>query len=813
MTLAAPAYGQGRRPGGPGGPGGGGTIEGSIIDSSSREPLASATVAVWNAADSTLVTGAIAERDGGFSIGGVRPGDYYVKITYVGYLPRVIGGLTLRPGAMRVALGAVALAANSGLGNEVTITADREFMTIAIDKTIYKTSDIQVAAGGNTTDLLRNIPSIEVDQEGNVSLRGNQNVAIMINGRSMIMSGDALVNFLRGLPADAVERIEVIPNPSAKYDPEGMSGIINIVMKQENNRGLNGGVNGSAGTLGQYNVGGNINYGQGPWNIFANYGFNIGSHGGGGTRFRENRLVEPSTFLSQTSRNDNDRRSHNLSTSVDYAIDSASSLSAAASFNANGGTSEGLATNVEMDEARIPTGGFERTTDGESDEVGMDYRLGYKWVAEAARHELSADLRYATEIDEDHDLYLNQDLAPDGTHENDTPQRQRTRDDDKDAELSFQVDYVRPLGESARIEAGYKGELESVRRTYFSESYDYPTSAYLPDVEINNSFIYDQWLHSTYAIVGMEAGDIGAQVGLRAEQADTKFDLTTTGQTFENSYFSLFPSAFLTYKPADAILLKASYGKRITRPRTRTLNPFSSSEDPLFRRSGNPYLRPEYTHSFEFTVSHFTDRTTVTLTPYFRHTTDIIRRFERFDSSGVSISTFENFSESDSYGADLTGTLRMGEAFTGFVSLSAYRVVTDAGNVEAGLGSDAFTWSARANITLQIIKGLDLQMSHFYRPPMDIEGGRMGSHSMTDLSLQQKVFGDRGRIGLRLSDPFNMRGFDVVRDDATFFQETHRKWDSRSLNLNFSYTFGSPDKSRRARPQDRPGGDSDMEME
>jgi hypothetical protein len=233
-SAQAPRGGTG---GGPGGaPGAGGTIAGTVVDSATGEPLRVATVAIFSAIDSTMITGALTERDGGFSIAGLRPGSYYARISFLGYALRFVEGISISRGEPNVTLGRIELSPDAVKGQEVSVTARRDFMTVEIDRTSYKAADMPVAAGGNATDVLRNIPAIEVDVDGNVSLRGNQNVVVLLNGRTLSMSGDALTSFLQNLPANSIDRIEVIPNPSAKYDPEGMSGIINIVLKEQGSR-------------------------------------------------------------------------------------------------------------------------------------------------------------------------------------------------------------------------------------------------------------------------------------------------------------------------------------------------------------------------------------------------------------------------------------------------------------------------------------------------------------------------------------------------------------------------------------------------
>jgi len=773
-----------------------GRVDGTVADSASGKSLPGATIAIWSAADSMLVTGAIAERDGGFAVTGLMPGEYYVKITYVGYVPRVIGGISLKPGNLRADLGRVSLLLDAARQEEITVTAERDFMTVGIDRTIYKTGDLAVASGGNATDVLRNIPSVEVDANGQVSLRGNQNVAIQLNGRPMILRGDALTNFLRSLPADAVERVEVVTNPSAKYDPEGMGGIINIVLDQSTSRGLSGGFNGSASSNRNYGAGLNLAYGSGPWNIFGSYSFNFHGQDGSSDRYRRSLLDGPSSVLEQATENDGDYPGHSVNASADYTTGASTfSLSAVAGLNSG----SGMMTNRTriLDDGGTLVGRYDRSAAEERESVPMDYRLGYKLVAEPGKHELNAEARWGREHSDITVDYIQNNLALDGSPGDSLPLRQRSSEDHTISNYAFQLDYFRPIWEGSRLETGYKGEVERTEGDYRFDEFDHAADRFMKVDGLSNSHDYRREVHAVYGTLGQEFGDFSAQFGVRLEQALTRFDALSTAESFDNDYFSVFPSAFLNYKADEALQFKASYSRRIQRPWIQSLDPTINFVDPTFRFSGNPNLQPEYTDSYELGMVWFAEGASVTLTPFYRRTTDVIRRYDVTDSSGVSTVTFLNFDENESYGVDLIGSGRVGDWMNAFAAVSGYRTVTDAGNIRDELGSEGFIWMLRGNASFVLMQGLDLQVSFFYRAPMNIEAGHIDSWSMLDFSIQQRVFGEHGRIGLRVSDPFKWMGFSVVRDDDRFYQTFAQNWNSRGVFLNFSYNFGAQDRMQR----------------
>lgn len=794
------AQNPGRRPGaGAGAPSG--AISGTIADSASGEAVPGATVAVWRVADSTLATGAIAKPDGGFAIEGLRPGAYYLKVTALGYVPLTVPDIRLTREAPRADLGTLVLIVDESVTDQVTVTAQRSDVEFRADRTIYNVENQPINAGGNAVDVLKNVPQVEVDIDDNISLRGSQNVVVLVNGRSIPLTGEALAGYLKGLSAEGIRSIEVIPNPSAKYDPDGMAGIVNIVLadnrKKEN---LSGNLTVGAGSNNGYNASGSLNAGIGRLNVFGSYSFRYDERESEGTLFRENRLLDPVTFLDQTSENHRIDRSHVVNTSLEYALSATSSLTASALLNVGSETSGGFVNYTMLDDSREIASQTTRFSPGTERETSMDYSLGYRWIKEPSRHELTAEARYSVDDEEELEYYSERSRGVVDT----IVELQNTRGDEGNTRMSFQIDYVMPLGESGGLQAGYKGELNSLDNALFSETFDPALGEFTPDIDRNNEFIYDQQIHALYAIVDRKFGRFDAQIGLRAEQAMTDFNLTTTGETFDKEYFSLFPSGALAYELDDARRLRLSYSKRISRPRVWSLNPFPQYDDRLNLRIGNPYLDPEYTHSVELGFNQFAPWGTFGVSPYFRRTTDRIERFLTIDTNGITTLTQANFDYSDSYGAEFVGTYRIREKLTGFVNLSLYRVVLNGESVDADLSNDAIGWSARVNGTWTIVPGLDLQASYFYRAPAGISNGKMKAMHSADIAVKKSLFDDQASLSLRVSDPFNTRGFGMWRDDPEYYIESNRSHNSRAAWLSFAWNFGQETrKSQRRRGEER----------
>lgn len=804
--ILAPAFAQPRFPMPQG------TVSGVIVDGASDQGLARATVALRYTSDSSLATGILTEKDGSFAINGVRPGSYFARISYVGYTIRFVD-VTVGEGVSRTDLGRIELM-SAPTGGTVNVTAQREFMTVEVDRTTYKAADILTAQGGTATDVLRNIPTIEVDIDGKISLRGNQNVVVLINGRPSMLSGDQLAGFLRSLPSSAIDRVEVIPNPSAKYDPDGVSGIINIILKtgKDGDRGLSGGVNASIGTTDNYGIGGNLGWGEGPWNIFASYGLNINTRDIEGNRAHQNYFLTPQNIVTEVDAGRNRNTGHVLNGTVDYQLDEQNSLSFTGFYTIGNNSSDNRGVYLDSIVGNLTPRHYERPTSTRGDNSNMDYRLSYRWTKETSKHELSIEGRYGVDNSLDDGSYIERDLTSGGEVSDSTPSRQSTRNDDDRRNGSAQIDYTVPIGEGGRLEAGYKGEVINLDGTVYSESFDYGPGEFLPDTAVNNQFGYDRSVHAAYFNYNHQFGDFGVQGGLRVEQALTTFDAKTTHQSFENDYFSLFPSGFITWKPVDELQLKASYSRRVQRPNVWSLNPFPSFDDPLFLRQGNPNLKPEYTDAYEASATWFHPLGIITLNPYYRRTTDAINRYERIDSNGVTTLTWENYSDGSSSGADAVATLRAG-GLSVFGSVSLYRYVTDGTNLEDDFKMDDISWSTRFNASMELPEGFNVQATWFYRAPIEIPGGQIDAFTMTDLAVQKKLLDDRLRLGIRASDIFNTMKFSITRQTDRFLQDITRRWGARQVTFTVSYTFGAQDKRRRDRAPQTGREFNPMDME
>ncbi|WP_420125764.1 TonB-dependent receptor domain-containing protein [Longimicrobium sp.] len=804
----------GMRPGGPGAAQQqGGTVRGTVLNPEGQ-PVNGGQVAVWSAADSTLVTGAVARPDGTFRIDGLRPGRYYLRVSALGYSTATTSVVAITPQAREADVGTVRLAAGAVVLEGLTVTAEAAPAGFAPDRNTYSTRDMPATAGGNATDVLQNVPAVEVDQDGKVSLRGNQNVAVQINGRPSPMTGDQLGNFLRQLPANMVDRVEVIPNPSARYEPEGMAGIINIVLKQNADLGLSGGVILGGGTGGRYNGSGNLGWQAGDLTLFGSYGFRHDERSSEGLNYLERYTAAGSTPFSRLNQDIlgvGGMTSHIFNGSADYKLTARDVLSATTMFSMGDHANDTENRYRELDGA----GATLRNYVGENrlgfNDLTMDGSLSWKRTITPQRHELSTELRFNRGDNEIENRFSEYPVNIDNNLPVEAdPALQNLLTDALNTTLSFQADYTRPFGERTKLETGYKGTRRTLDNELDVTEFDYGTDTWVNNALRSNAFEYDETVHAGYGVLNQGVGKVDLQAGLRVERTDREFFLENTGETYPKGYWSFFPSGLASFSIDDQQQLRFSYSRRIQRPDTRILNPFGFNEDQRNRFVGNPALEPEYTHALELAYQRSLPFGSFQLTPFFRRTENAIRRIREFRAD-TTISTFANLATSDSYGADANASVRMGKV-SGFASVSAFRQVTAAGNVGDNFSSDGIGWSARVSGNVQLTPRLDVQGFLMYRAPMDVEQGRMGSFVMSTLALRQKVMGEKGSLSLRVVDPLNRMGFSMETNDPLYFQLNERRFGARAAYLTFSYNFGQTPRLRNRPPAEAPEAQSPNPM-
>ncbi len=783
-----------------------GEIHGRVVNAANETPIGIATVDVTDSGTVALRAHTSTDVAGSFRVQGLPPGRYRIRIIALGYAPRELTPVAIGPASPSVDVGTVSLTAAALVLQPLQVTGRKQDVELAPDRNIYAVRDMPTTRGGTALDVLRNVPAVDVDIDNVVSLRGNTGVVLQINGRPSPLKPAQLGNFLAQLPADMVDKVEVIPNPSARENPEGEAGIINIVLKQNAAEGRSGGLTIGGGTTGHADVGGNLGYERGPLSLYGSYGFLRDNRPRRDTIFRENDYQAPLTFLEEAGLRTQVPLAHTLTGSAGYHLGRHDELSADIDYSTRTEAETYSLLYRDLDSVRALTGLSDRLTRGTNHEFNLDATLAYKHGFPQKGHKLSSELRLVRAREGGPSWVVARTLLPDGTP-SDTSALETQDAWEHPDENSLKVDYVRPLSSLVRVETGYRGSLQRFHTTLWTQVFDTAQAAYVPDSTRISDFTYDQVVHAAYGILDAQRGKVLLQGGVRVERATTRFHLKTSGATYDNPYNSVFPSGLIAYNIDDTHQVKLSYSTRIRRPDdTDVLDPTPHYLDPLNISRGNPYLRPEYIRALELGVQRTADRMTLQVTPFFRHTVDAVRTLRTLDNAGVMTRTFANVATSDAYGTDVTIALKGGR-LSGFAGASAFRQVSNAANLGPGLSAKTFGWTTRTNATFRASSTIDVQALLSYQAPMTVEQGRNASRTRFTLAARKKLMEDRMSIALRVIDPFNAFRESSTTIDPRFYQVSDRRRAIRGLLLSVNWTFGKPHEEQNREPNDLGEGD------
>ncbi|MDB4885957.1 MAG: TonB-dependent receptor [Gemmatimonadetes bacterium] len=803
-TMTAPAHAQasGAPPRAPSA--GPGEIRGRITEIGTGRGIGSGSITVRRGADSSFVSGALPGADGSFRVEGLAPGRYSVRIRALGFAP-VVHPAEVTMAQPVVDLGAVVVShvsAQQLAGQE--IVAEREDVALAPDRNSYSTKNMATASGGTAVDVLRNVPSVEVDGTNNVSLRGNSNVVVQINGRPSPLKGEQLGNFLAQLPASAVKNVEVATNPSAKNDPEGTAGIINIVLNQEAELGLSGGFTAGTGTTGAVSLSGNVGKQQGPLIVLVSGNFFRDSRAMSGTTARTNLAVPRPAFVDGLSAGTQKPFGGGMTLRSEYRFSKLDALSFdAMAFGGRFGGSS-LTAWSDYDAARNLTARYDQFTDNAFRNNSQDYTLAFRRTAPPTASSLSSELRYSNNANTG-TVNLNGTLL-----EGDLSTLAGVLLNERDATIghfpswSLQTDLTRPLGTGTKLETGFKGTARHTANDFSAAYLDPTIDEYVAAPARASAFDYRERIGAVYGVLSRQVDKAQLQAGLRGEEAASTLGVATLARSYDKHYGSVFPSAIASWNFTAMRQAKISYSRRITRPDPFQLSPIENryASRAVFR--GNPALNPEYTNALELGLQEARGWGSVQLNPYLRRSTSAVRFISFVDSTGVTVSTFDNVASTTTLGTDLNVNVRHG-ALTLFGGGSAYRYSSDARNLSRDLSARAFVWALRGNLTYKASPLTDVQLFANYRAPQVTEGGRQDAFVFMNAALRHKLWGEQGNIALRVADPFNLMKFGSRTESLQAVELSERRFGQRGVFLTITRNFGQQLKLR-PRQDDQPQG-------
>ncbi|MFO8066567.1 MAG: TonB-dependent receptor [Bacteroidales bacterium] len=768
------------------------TIKGFVYDSMTEQPMEYATVSLFKADDNSLVTGTITDVNGFFRLKDLGDEVYRMEVTFIGYKTKVVDEVDLTAQSGTYDLGIIMIEPTDAALDEVVIAADRPTMTYKIDKKVINVSEQHASASGTAIEVLENVPSITVSIEGDVSLRGSSSFTVLVDGKPSILDANDLLN---QIPASQIENIEIITNPSARFDPDGVAGIINIVMKKQRLQGLNGVVNVSGGTHSRYGGDFLINYRRERLNYYLGADYNQRGFFGESVR-RNETYGNDSTFLHGTGDFERGGYSWGFRGGLDFNINPKNTFSI--SYRMGDRQRQSLNNMLyeewtSADPDRISYSSYEEGSRG-----GFSHRLNmdYKKIFNNEDHNILAQVVLSKRDFKEYSLNYLYDENEDITS------GQQATEEGPGSSYTIMLDYTLPLNETHKLEAGYHTRIRLSEEEYNMEQYNTEIPGFETDDFYSKYVEYENNLYSLYSTFSGEMGSLGYQFGLRGEYTDRFIDLVNETDDYELTRWDYYPTVHFSYELPKKQQMMTSYTRRLQRLRGWYLEPFYTWRDAYNVRIGNPGLDPEYIDSYELSYQNRFNNNVFSFDLYYRVTHNKIERvrsvFDEYDN--VLLTTFENVGKDYSLGTEIMFSLEplswwnvdlMGNIYD-------YRLVGELDGED--FSAKSFNWNLRLNNNIRIGKNTRLQLMGMYYSPSVMAQGRRSDFFMVNTAIKQDFFQKSLSLTLQVRDVFSTMGRESVYEDTGFYSYSRWAPDTPIVTLTASFRINNY-RQRQGRPQ------------
>lgn len=785
-----------------------GIVSGRLSDAANNQPLQFATVSLIKKSDNLAAKSILTDMQGNFKLDHLPDGFYLLKATYVGYITYTKDSILITSKRKLHQLAPIKMKVAKGLLKEVSIKALRNAIQLGVDRKVFSVDQSLVSQGGSATDLLGNVPSIQVDVDGNINLRGSSNVRVLINGKPSALTGGNVTDILQSIPASAIEKIEVITNPSSKYDPEGQTGIINIVLKKNARLGYNGSASFSAGNQHTYNGNLNLAYQNKKINIYGNYSYRTADRDGNG--YTNKTTFDPLNgpiYQNQIADQTYNYVSHNIRAGIDINLDPKTTLGFSGNINLRNRVRAAFGDTKTFNSTGVLTqltSQNDRTYNTGNRNLDFSTDFDHKYKKEG--RELTANIGYSNGNEGNNEYQHNifNYYTPPAFRQH----LQTNVNLETGYELNLQADYTTPLGHNNKLDAGYRSTFSQNDNGNDIDSLD-NHSVYVPDGDLTNHFLYQEQVHAVYSTYQQQFGQYGIQGGLRIEDARIHTLLRDNNERHEQDYFRVYPSIFLSDKLGDNQSLQLSYTRRVSRPRDHQISPFLDKSDPFSYQQGNPNLKPEDTHSFELSYINYWKTLTLTSSVYYRLTNDNIQHIRTPIDTAVTLSHYENIKSAENSGFELIARINPTQNFdlTGNVNIYYSHLQGDA---DFDLpSSSGLAWNANLTANFKPVKKLGIQLRGDYTAPELVSQGRHRAMYGLDGGLRYEIT-KALNFSASIRDAFNSRKYGSITDYTTgqfpYHSESVRRFQTRSMIFTLSYHFGSmPDQKKNKKGNDQLG--------
>lgn len=792
-----------------------GTVKGKVRDKANDEALQFVNVTITKVGEARMLKGGITDEAGAFTLNDIPYGQYTLTVSYMGY-KTLTRDVTLTRENSTENFRVLYLSEDAQTLSEVTVTGQRSAMRLEVDRKSFDVSQDILNAGGAASDVLENIPSIEVDNDGNISLRGNTSVEVWINGKASGLTSDNRAEILQQLPAESIDRIEVIDNPSAKFSAEGSAGIINIVLKKDRKAGYYGSLQAGGDTRGGGNLSGNINYNSSLIEAYANVGFRHRSNKGGGMSRQE--YLNTNTYQNYDLTNKN--RGNNLFSRAGFTLHltSKDDLSLGGMMMIGGHNNRSTTPyHYGTIGAQTDTKTMTRRTLGDGSMNIFHGEMGYRHNF-TDKHFLDFNASYNRfKMDEDNfyqdsTVYIAEPQPTDYSFQS-RPQHINNHS------WEVKLDYENQLSEALKLQAGYQGNFnrENSPQESFTDSGSWSGTNQVEDKDYYNRFKYDNNIHAAYLTASLQLGKFGLMAGLRGEywrvktesyDYDQEHDASLRDKPYTKDFFQLFPSLFLSYQLPHDQQLQLNYTRRLRRPWGGELNSFRNTRDASMVQFGNPELTPEYSNSFSMNYLKTWTQHSLLLSAYYRPTTDVIQRVSyQSATDGLMYQTNRNVAKSQSTGVELTVKNKIGKrldlttsANAYYYKLNGFSYVID-GQTVSGSGDSNFTWNARMQGSLILPYDISVQLTGRYRAREVVTQGYRKANYSLDMGVKKNFFDKAFTLSLNVKDIFDSRKFDIYTSSDTFWRHQKNWRSGRKATLTLTWNFGNM-KAKKPRHDD-----------
>lgn len=779
---------------------GSGTIKGKIESKADKKPIEYASIMVYSLPDSLLITGTLTLPDGTFRIEKLSKGNYYLVAYFMGFQKKMISTLKIDTKTQVVDCGTITLEGINITLEDVDIVEQKNFVEYKLDKKVISASQKMDAKGGSVVNLLENTPSIQIDIEGNVLLRGSENFTVLVDGKPTSLSGN---DVLKQIPANTVENVEIITNPSAKYDPAGTSGIINIIMKKNFQKSTSALINGSIGTFHNYSGDFNLNHRTSKINLFLN---GNGAHNGSypyNTMESTFILGDSSRHTSQTESRSQKVTPYSFKAGLDWYINPNSTLFLEYNWGFWGMnlyiptyTTETFSTetpsNYSITDSKLEIGGFYHNAsivhDLKIDTSGQNLKTSFvvaTWNGE--------------NITDVNDFITKEDFetVTDGIHH-------ISKRDDQTKAYQLKLDYSLPINKSSMLEVGYQGNLRDVYSGYSIKFQDFDTQQW-EDLPYNHHKMkYSQNIQAIYATFNTHWKSFEFLFGLRGEYYGRNLTILDNDIKYPISVYNLFPTIHISKQFKKNYQLQVSYSRRVNRPREWNLYPFPVYSDRYISQVGNPNLMPEITDSYEINLMKQLKKGFVSLECFYRQTNNAFSRNMNLDSNGVILVIVENLDKVFAYGSELSTNLRFTKWYNLYasVSLYSYNVSQIAGNQI--VNNRSYNSDFALNNTFRLPKNFKIQLVGFYNAPKATSQGEIAEMYGVNISVGKEFFNQKLSINMTARDIFRTANFKIVTDTPQLKSTFYMKNNYPILVLNITYKFNNYKRGVAAEPENEP---------